>query len=145
MREGTGDRQFLMSGNKNRRWLGYLILFLYGGWFFFVTSSSALSNRITGSLSQYLPGWSATMIWASWLILLPIEQGIFSVPNMVQVSLHILLLMTCLVLPIAMRFHQDITLLVTALFFIELLWLIPQWKSKQSRDQRRVAHLLRRL
>jgi hypothetical protein len=58
-----------MSGNKNRRWLGYLILFLYGGWFFFVTSSSALSNRITGSLSQYLPGWSATMIWASWLIL----------------------------------------------------------------------------
>jgi hypothetical protein len=136
MREGARDRQFLMSRNKNRRLLGYLILFLYGGWFFFLTSSSAISNRITGSLSRYLPGWSATLILASWLILLPIEQGTFNLPDLVQVPLHILLLMNFLVYPIAIHFHPDITILITALFFIEVSWLIPRWKSKQSHNQR---------
>lgn len=126
------ETQPFSSGNKYRRSLGYLILFLYGGWFFFVTSSSALSNRITGGLSRYLPGWSATLIWASWLILLPVEQGIFSVPGALQACLYILLLMTCLVLPIAMRLHPDITALITTLFLIELFWLIPQWKLKRA-------------
>ena len=120
----------MTSEKQSRLWLGYLIAALYFGWF----GLTAWSNRPIEALSRYIPGWHATLIWASWLILMPIGRGPLDIPENLRVSLDVLFLISCLLLPIAVRFHFAATLLISGLFFIELFWLIPQWKTKWNRD-----------
>jgi len=94
-------RQPLTSEKKSRLWLGYLIAALYFGWF----GLTAWSNRPIEALSRYIPGWVATLIWASWLILMPIGRGPLDIPENLRVSLDVLFLISCLLLPIVVRFH----------------------------------------
>jgi hypothetical protein len=118
-----------VSAKKYRLWLGYLIAGLYVGWFI----SAASSNRPIEALSRYIPGWLATLIWASWLILAPIARGPLNIPKFLRVSLEILLLIAYLLLPVAIRFYPMDTFLIVGLFFIEIFWLIPRWKTKWNR------------
>jgi hypothetical protein len=125
-------RRPLTSEKNYRLWLGYMIVGLYFGWFIL----TALSSRPVEALSRYIPGWLATLTWASSLILIPIGRGPLKIPENLRVSLDVLLLVSFLLLPVAVHFHFTATLLISGLFCSELFWLIPQWKAKWNRDHK---------
>lgn len=118
----------LTGKTKYRPWLVYLIATLYGGWFLFTASSRA--NPLTDAISRFVPGGTAMMICASWLVLLPIGQGPFNIPSFLTLSLQILLLITLLFLPIALRFHPVATFLILAFLCAEGNWFIPKWEAR---------------
>ena len=120
----------LMSERKYRRLMAFLICSLYFGWFVW----SALSERPIESLSRYIPGWVAMLIWALWLILAPIGRGPLGIPETLRVSLAVLFLISCLLLPVAVRFNLLATALVGVVLMIEQVWLIPWWKTKRNRS-----------
>jgi hypothetical protein len=122
----------LTNERKYRPWLAYLIAFLYGGWFLFI--ASPLSNPLIGTLSRYVPGWPATLIWAWWLVLLPISQGSLIKPVNLRVSLYVSVLITSLFLPIAIHFHPVTTFLISVLFCAEAFWFMPRWKTRSKRQ-----------
>jgi hypothetical protein len=118
-----------VSEKKYGLWLGYLIAGLYGGWFFWIVSS----NWLIVGLSSYIPGWLATLIWALWLILPPIDQGLFDVPVYFQVSLYVSYLISCMFFPISLHFYPVASVLIAGLVLVETQWLIPLWKVKWNR------------
>jgi len=113
-----------------RRLACYLIVGLYYGWFVLTASS----NRPVEAVSRYVPGWLATLIWGCWLLLIPIGLGPLDVPKYLRDSLEVLFLLTCLLLPVAVRLHLVATLFISALGCVELLWLIPRWKARWKRE-----------
>ena len=122
-----------MTSGKRRRWIFYFAIFLYGGWFFFTTSP--LSHSLVDAISPYVSGWAATLIWGSWLVLLPIGIGPLRIPEALRITLYVLLLATCIFLPLAIHFHATATLYISALFCIELFWLVPRWRDKWNRTR----------
>ena len=113
--------------------MAYLLVSLSYAWFIW----SASSHRPVEVVSRYLPGWVATLIWASWLFFLPIMGGVFNVAEALRISLAVLFLISSSLLPIACRFYPGTTVLVGAGLFIEGLWLVPQWKKwKRSKEPR---------
>jgi hypothetical protein len=120
-----------MSGE--RKFGGLIASLIVGvyGWLFL----AGLSDKPAEALSHYVPGWVAMLTWASWLILAPIGRGPLHVPEILRVSLAVLFLISCLLLPVAVRFNLVATALVGAVFIIEQLWLIPLWKAKWKRSQ----------
>jgi hypothetical protein len=120
-----------MIEKKYRHLVGYLVVSLYFGWFIL----SAWSDRPTDALSHYVPGRVAILIWASWLILAPIGRGPLEVPETLRVLLAILFLISCLLLPVAVRFDLVASAFVGVVLIIEQLWLIPWWKTKSMRGQ----------
>jgi hypothetical protein len=118
----------LKPANKYR-WIGYLIICLYYGWFIIATPS----GRPVEFLSRYVNGWLATAIWASWLVLAPIGFGPLDIPERLRTSFQVLLLISCMLLPVAIRFFPLATVLIVGLLFMELVLLIPWWKRKWQR------------
>jgi hypothetical protein len=86
-------------------------------------------------VSRYVPGWSAVAIWALWLLLIPIGRGPFRVPEYVQVSLAVLFLLTCMLLPVAVRFHPVLSITVLVLGYVEAYWLMPRWKASRQQHE----------
>jgi hypothetical protein len=126
-----------MSEEKSRHWMASLLanlcIGLYYGWFIW----SASSHRPVEVVSRYLPGWVATLIWASRLFFYPIMGGVFNVAEALRISLAVLFLISSSLLPIARRFYPGTTVLVGAGLFIEGLWLVPRWKRwKRSNEPR---------
>jgi hypothetical protein len=111
--------------------MGYLVTSLYFGWFIW----SAWSDRPTEALSHYVPGRVAILIWASWLILAPIGRGPLDVPDTLRVLLAGLFLISCLLLPVAVRSYLVASTVVGVVLAIEQVWLIPWWKSGWKRDR----------
>jgi hypothetical protein len=97
-----------MSEEKSRYWMAYLLVGLYYGWFIW----SASSHRPVEVVSRYLPGWVATLIWASWLFFFPIMGGVFNVAEAPRLSLAVLFLISTSLLPITFRFYPGTTVLV---------------------------------
>lgn len=85
-------------------------------------------------VSRYLPGWVATLIWASWLFFVAIMGGVFNVAEALRPSLAVLFLISSSLLPRAFRFFPVTTALVAAGIFNEGLWLVLQWKTKWKRS-----------
>jgi hypothetical protein len=120
-----------MRKDRYRRLIGYLVVSLYFGWFIL----SAWSDRPTEAVSHYVPGWVAILIWASWLILAPIGRGPLDVPETLRVLLAVLFLISCLLLPLAVRFDPVASAFVGVVLIIEQFWLIPFWKTRWKRGQ----------
>jgi hypothetical protein len=112
--------------------MAYLIAALDFGWFIW----TAISNRPLDAASHYLPGWVATMIWASWLILLPV--GILSTAHALRVSMAVLFLISSLLLPLAFHSNPGATVLFGMGILIEGLWLI-QWRDKRRRNSEKTG------
>lgn len=123
-----------MSARPYRQPIAYLIVGLYFGWF----AWSALSNRPVEAVSRYVPGWVATMIWASWLIFLPVVAGAFSASDALRLSLAVLFLISSALIPVAFHFNPLATVLVGAAMFIEGFWLV-RWQAKRKRSQEQRA------
>jgi hypothetical protein len=126
-----GDRRVKIK--KYGPWLGYLTVGLYYGWFVLAASS----NGPVEAVSRYVPGWLAMAIWASWLLLIPVGRGPLRIPEYLRVSLAVLFLLTCMLLPIAVRFHLVATLLISGVGCVELFWLIPRWKASRQQQEPR--------
>ena len=120
-----------MSEKKYLLLIGYLIMGLYFGWFIW----TAWSDRPIEVLSHYVPGRVAILIWASWLILAPIGRGPLDVPETIRASLAVLFPISCLLLPVAVRFHIVASAIVGVVLIIEQVWLIPWWKTRSKRGQ----------
>jgi hypothetical protein len=120
-----------MTEKKYRHLGGYLVISLYFGWFIL----AAWSDRPIEVLSRYVPGWVAMLIWASWLVLAPIGRGPLNVPESLRMFLAASFLLSCLLLPVAVRSHLVASALVGVLLVIEQLWLIPWWKAGFKRGQ----------
>jgi hypothetical protein len=116
-----------LSGKNKYRWIGYIAVSSYFGWFVL----SAWSHKPVEILSRYLPGRFATEIYASWLVLTPIILLIKS--ETLRTSLVLFLLASGMLLPVAMRFFPLATFLIFILFLIELYLLIPLSKSLLKR------------
>jgi hypothetical protein len=122
----------LVSLMKYRLWLGYLIIGSYYGWFIFAASS----NRFIEGLSRYIPGWLATLIWASWLNIIPLSEGPLDIPENLQVALGGLFLISSLLLPVAFHFYFVTNLLLLGLVCIERFVFLPRWHAKRNRRGR---------
>lgn len=118
-----------MSDQRYRRLIGYLVVSLYFGWFIW----TAWSHRPVEALSHYVPGRVAILIWASWLLLAPIGRGPLDVPETLRVLLAVLFLISCLLLPVAVRFDVVASAFVGVVLIIEQIWLIPWWTTKWKR------------
>lgn len=123
-----GDRRVKIK--KYGPWLGYLIVGLYYGWFVLAASPGGPVEAV----SRYVPGWLATAIWASWLVLIPIGRGPFRIPEYLQASLAVLFLLSTMLLPISVHFHLVATLLISGVVFVEAIWLIPLWKASRQQQ-----------
>ena len=84
-------------------------------------------------VSRYIPGWLATLVLASWLILLPIGLIPLNIPEYLRVSLGVLFIISTLLLPVAAHFHPVATFSIGGVECIEIYWLIPRWKTKWNR------------
>jgi hypothetical protein len=107
-----------------------VIIGLYYGWFILAASS----NRVVENLSRYIPGWLATLIWASLLIIIPIGEGPIGISENVQAYLGGLFFIICLFLPIAVRCYPVTCVSILGLDLIERFLLMPLWKARWNRD-----------
>ena len=113
-----------------KRLVGYLIVAFYYGWFIL----AAWQPSVVQIVSRYVPGWLATAIWASWLVLIPIGLGPIRIPEYSRISFAILFVLSCMLLPLAVHFHMAATLLITGIGCVELFWLIPRWKARHRQQ-----------
>lgn len=123
-----GWRYSLSDLKRCPTWVSYLTGTLCFGWFFL----ASYSDWLVESIVRYLPGWLATVVFASPLLILPAIL-VLSMPKYLEVLFGVLALVSFLLLPVAAHFHSAYFYLIVGLEFIEMYWLIPQWETRRSR------------
>ena len=117
-----------MTGRRYLKPIGYSIVGLYFGWF----TLAAYSNRPVEALSRYLPGWIATMIWASGLIVIPVMAGVFSESVALRLSSAVLFLISSALSLVAFHSNPIPASIIGVAMCIEIFWMV-RWRGKRRR------------
>ena len=123
-----------MTARRYLKPIGYLIVGLYFGWF----TLAAYSNRPVEAVSRYLPGWVATMIWASALIVFPVMAGVFSVSVALRLSLAVLFLISSALSLVAFHSNPIPASIIGVAMCIEIFWMV-RWRDKRRRNSEKTG------